>query len=52
MENIPDAERKVAMASFGRVGVVQPNKIRKQMATCKNCCIVMPVSEYGMFTHW
>lgn len=52
MENIPDNERKVALTTFGRVGVVQPNKIKKQMATCNNCTIVLPVAEYGMWKHW
>lgn len=52
MENIPASERKNAMASFGRVGVVQPNKIQKQMAICQKCCIVIPVSEYDIWKHW
>lgn len=52
MENIPVSERTIAMSTIGRVGVVQPNKIKKQMAICRNCSFVMPESEYDIWKHW
>lgn len=52
MENIPATEHKTAMATFGRVEVLQPNKVKKQMAICHNCSYVMPVLEHDMWTHW
>lgn len=52
MENVPVPEHKAAMATFGRVDVLQANKITKQMAICQSCSYVMPVLQYDMWTHW
>lgn len=52
MENISKNEREASKATFSRVDVIQPNKIKKYMAVCKNCGLVVAENEADQHQHW
>lgn len=51
MENIPDADRAVALSTFVRVPVNHNNR-KMTMAKCKSCNIIMPINDFPLWKHW